>query len=156
MSDPRTPRLLALLTLAVGIGVPLVTMASSPLTVLPFGSHAQGSYAAVAGTQGSYSRVGQAAALQGSYAQRLGSSRIARLQSSYSQTVGQQRVSRLQGSYSQGLRTATLQGSYSAGSGRTVVAGTDAAAKLPTRAAGFTILFAAVALGVACLPPRKK
>ncbi len=140
MNDPRTPRLLAIVTLAVGIGVPLVTMAGGPLTVLPLGNHAQGSYSSVAGLQGSDSEAIQAASLQGSYSQRLALYKGASLQSSYSQTV----------------RTARSQGSYSAGSGRTVVARTDAAAKLPTRAAGLTILFATVALGVACLPSRRK
>ena len=140
MSDPRTPRLLVLLTLVVGIGVPLVTMASSPMTALQFGGRSQGSYTVVAGAQGSYAGSARTAGLQGSYAQALGASRSARLQSSYSQT----------------LKAASAQGSYSVASGRTVVAGTGASAKLPTRAAGLTVLFAAVALGVACLPPRKK
>ncbi|MBZ5590308.1 MAG: hypothetical protein LAO05_17290 [Acidobacteriia bacterium] len=140
MSDPRTPRVLAIVTLVVGIGVPLATMASNPLTVLPFGNHAQGSYSFTAGLQGSYSKAFRAAGLQGSYTQPFGVSRDARLQSSYSQSFGR----------------ASSQGSYSVGNGRTVVAGADATAKLPMRAAGLTVLFAAVALGVACLPPRKK
>jgi len=140
MSDQRTPRLIAILTLVVGIAVPLVTMAGGPSIVLPFTGTPQGSYATTAG-------------LQGSYSQRLALAKVASLQSSYSQGV---RTAALQSSYSQGFRTAALQGSYSLGSKRPVVASTDPAATLPTRAAGLTILFAAVALGVACLPPRRK
>jgi len=140
MNDPRTPRLLAIVTLVVGIGVPLVTMAGGTSIVLPVANHAQGSYAAAAGVQMSGSKTVQGSALQGSYAERLAVHQGARLQSSYSQ----------------GVRTASAQGSYSAGGGRTVVARADSSAKLPTRAAGLTVLFAAVALGVACLPPRRK
>jgi hypothetical protein len=139
MSDSPTPRLLAVLTLVVGITVPLVTMADTPLTAIWLGNRAQGSYATTA-------------ALGGSYAHRLALTGAATPRSPYSHGVGIASFSRPQGSYSQNAR---LQGPYSERSQKTLVAGRDASSALPSRAAGLTILFAAVALGVACLPTRK-
>jgi len=136
MNDSRTPRLLAVLTLVVGITVPLVTMADSHVATLILGKRVQGSYSVTAGLGSSYSHLALAARSQSSYSQgtRIAASR------------------RLQGSYSQ---SAQLQGSYSARPQKAVVASRDASSALPSRAAGLTILFAAVALGVACLPTRK-
>jgi hypothetical protein len=174
MSNSRTSWFLATAALVVGIGVPLAATATNPFKALKSAFLAPKPAASVATTQGTYSEDLKLAALQGSYTSDIRTAsvagmqgsysddlRLAALQTSYASDIKAVSVARLQGSYSEDLQVAALQGSYAQSSNPTKLAGgtvppsSAEGGRLPTRAAGFTVMMAALALAAMCLAPRK-